>query len=705
MKSMILRQSTSETEMPFDRVAGFVALARIVQALVPDDQWDRDVWPVGDSFISKGTRRDNRVLAFYNCDATLTSRQEVIGGAPLAGSFKEFAKAYIRYMHSSSPVAFENTSKRLDALQFIEAGFRSLNLEPRIENLNVAVLNAAVVMARAGVGAARHYQFSIYIQQVHRFCLDRGFLAAPFQWLHGTRKPTDRSEQIGKEARKWRDKKLPSPQAYHALAHIYRLSETFIDRLYSSVTAIIVSVPIRIHEVLQLRNDCEVYGTVDNPETGESVEGYGIRVFPGKGNPHQVKWVPTQMVSLVQDAIARIRDMCAPARALAAWYEANPGQLWLPEHLEGYRDGGWIPIEHVPSLLYGQEVWQARSWIKSEGVQWRSSRPDGPVAEVLLSSLGDRLLSDLPKHFPRFNGNKDQKYSETLVLLFPNQAHAHRGTYFTLVEPVTIQSYAHWLSGHDGGKKPSVFQRWGFKEKDGSPIVISSHGFRHWLGTVAHLKGMSEIDIALWSGREIEQNKAYNHVTPEELLSQIRAALDDGNGIGPVFEAFRVTGVNAPVDYEEFAQAQVGAALLTELGICIHDYSLLPCQRHGDCLGCTENVLIKGDAAHRERIEKRLLLTVNQLDHAVLAMGANYFGADKWVQSHETSIARLRAMISVHDDPAVPDGTVVSLSGVSRDNELSMAMRDRESRDGNLAVEDLAHEDPASQILAGMWED
>lgn len=284
---------------PADRVREFIELARNrIDALIPSHDWSADIWSVGQHFLTKGQNRDNRVLAFYNSSATISNKQEV-EGKPLHPSFKEFAKAYMRYTHSASPVAFENMTKRLDALQFIEAAFRKLGLNPAIENLNVAVLNTAVEIAKAGVGSARHYQFAIYIQQVHRFCVDRKFLNGPFQWKHGVRKPKDKTEAIGKEAKEWREEKLPSPEAFHALAQIFRNAETFIDSLYSAVCAICISIPIRAHEVLQLRLDCEVNERASVPETGEEVGAYGIRVWPGKGNPPQVKWVPTQMASVV----------------------------------------------------------------------------------------------------------------------------------------------------------------------------------------------------------------------------------------------------------------------------------------------------------------------------------------------------------------------------------------------------------------------
>ncbi|UIJ81942.1 hypothetical protein [Rhizobium leguminosarum] len=705
MTGNVVKLIAEGIEYPSDRVQSFIALAKAIDVLIPHDLWPEDLWQVGASFVTKGQNRDNRALAFYNRDATLTNRQEVVGGAPLADGIKEFAKAYIRYQHSSSPVAFENTVKRLDALQFIEAAFRSLRTEPIIENLNVTVLNTAVAMAKDGVGAGRHYQFAIYIGQVHRFCMERKFLNAPFQWKHGVTKPKEKTEALGREAKEWREKKLPSPEAYRALAHIYRHSETFVDRLYSAISAIFVSIPIRVHEVLQLRLDCEVFEKVKDPDTGEMVDAYGIRAFPGKDNPPQVKWVPTQMASVVQEAVARIREMCSHARAVAAWYESHPGELWLPDSLEKYRASDWLPEAGIKELF--PAVGSITRFLDALVAEWRLG--GHKEKEARISSLAACHLAKLPHDFPYFNGEKEQRYSVTLIVLHGNQAHAQRGTYRTLVEQATVQSYDHWLSGHDGGKKPSVFDRWDFKESDGSPIQISSHGFRHWLNTVAQLKGMSDLDIAKWSGRKVEQNKAYNHVSSDEVLDQIRLALDDGKGTGPMFEAAKLTGIRRPVDQRDFLDAQIGSALITELGICVHDYSLLPCQTHGDCLDCSENVFIKGDLGHKERVGKRLALTEKQLADALLAMGDDFYGADKWVQAHQKSVEKLRRILAIHDDPSIPDGTIVNLAGGSKDNEVAMALRDRqfakEPHPTPIVASSPEEDAEDDGILAAMWED
>ncbi len=351
MSKSVVKLSSNQIVHPADRVREFIDLVRTkIDALIPHHAWGESVWSVGDSFFTKGANRDKRVLAFVNRNATISNRQEVVG-EELHPAIIDFAKGYCRYLHATSPVVFENTRRRLNAIQLIEAAFRRLGLRPAIEDLNVVVLNTAVELAREGVGEGRHYQFAMSIQQVHRFCFDRQFLNTPFQWKHGIRKPKDRTEELGQEAKKWREKKLPSPEAFHGLAHIYRNAETVVDKLFSAVCAICMAIPIRAHEVLQLRLDCEVTGKTRVPDSGDEIDTYGIRVWPGKGNPPQVKWVPTQMVGLVREAVCRLRDMCADARKTSRWYEDNPGRLWLPPALQRFRTTNKLPLIELWKIL------------------------------------------------------------------------------------------------------------------------------------------------------------------------------------------------------------------------------------------------------------------------------------------------------------------------------------------------------------------
>jgi hypothetical protein len=537
VSSAVVKFVPRGTVEPKSRLEDFIRLARHeLDALIPTESWDLPSWNVGGSFMTKGQNRENRYLHYYRAGSR-ANREGAVDGTVLDPRYVDFAKSYCRYMHATSPVQFDNLNKRLNALKFIEAAFRSLGLVPQIADCNPTLLNTAVALAKDGVMVERHHQFAVGIEQVHRFCSEHRFYNAPFQWRHSIKRPKDRMVALGDAARKWREDRLPSSESYSALAHVFRNAETFVDKLMSAVCAICCSVPIRAHEVLQLRENCEVRERTmlkriypDGVELEQEGEAYGIRVWPGKGNPPQVKWVPTVMVSVVQEAVRRLRDLCRPAREIAAWYEVHPDQLWLSPRMEHLRDADWISIADLGEIL-GLKRKSVTQWLTSNReVQQRSEeRGERSVCFVDMQRV---LLSLMPRSFPWFNGDESQPYSSTLVVVRRHEVHAMKRTFPCILGECGVQTFEHWLSGHDDGKKRSVFVRWGFTERGGSPIEITTHSFRHWLNTVAQLRGMGDLDIAKWSGRDLSQNQAYDHVTPEETLSQIRELLEENGGTG-----------------------------------------------------------------------------------------------------------------------------------------------------------------------------
>ncbi|RWM04337.1 MAG: hypothetical protein EOR68_03785 [Mesorhizobium sp.] len=685
MKSAVRKFVPRGAVDPTSRLDDLIRLARHeLGVLIRSEDWELPSWSVGGSFRTKGQNRRNRFLHFYQA-GSVAKKDGTVDGIVLDSRYIDFAKAYCRYTHATSPVQYENQFKRLKALQFIEGAFRSLGLAPHISDCNPTILNTAVTLAKQGVGAGRHYQLAMSIEQVHRFCDEHRFYNAPFQWRHAVRKPKDRTEELGEIAKEWREDRLPSPEAYSALAHVFRNATTFTDKLMSAVSAICSSIPIRAHEVLQLRDDCEVWQKPsesrpkpDSELREELDEVYGIRVWPGKGNLPQVKPVVTVMVPVVQEAVQRLRDLCRPGREIAAWCEAHPGQLWLPPELEHLRETELI-THHDLGLILGLD---SRSSVN----QWLNGNRDVQQVtdgygrrRVRFADVQRVLLDSMPSDFPWFNGDRRQPYSSTLIVVRRNEVHATRATCPCMVGACTVQTFEHWLSGHDDGKKPSVFARWGFTERDGSPIEITTHSFRHWLNTVAQFRGMSDLDIAKWSGREPSQNQAYNHVTPEETLSQIRELLEENGGKGPLFEAANSERINRPISRQAFLDAQIGSAHMTDFGTCIHDYSLLPCQMYGDCLGCSENVFVKGDSKHRKKIEEGLELAEKQLEQSRQAEVEEIYGADRWTQHHVKRIEKMRAILAIHRDDSIPDGTVINLEALSQDNEILMALRDRDA--------------------------
>lgn len=128
----------------------------------------------------------------------------------------------------------------------------------------------------------------------------------------------------------------------------------------------------------------------------------------------------------------------------------------------------------------------------------------------------------------------------------------------------------------------SIFTRFGFTEPDGSHMALQATQFRHYLNTLAQAGGLSQLDIAKWSGRKDvlgTQNEAYDHVTPGQMLQKIRDAVGGD-------QMFRATGLKLPKKVlirrdELYRAGRADPRATTDLGYCVHDYGITLPIAHG----------------------------------------------------------------------------------------------------------------------------
>lgn len=217
-----------------------------------------------------------------------------------------------------------------------------------------------------------------------------------------------------------------------------------------------------------------------------------------------------------------------------------------------------------------------------------------------------------------------------------------------------------FISGQEG--RPAVFERFGATEPDGKPIRMRSHQFRHWLNTLAQEGGMSQELVARWSGRkDPQQNAVYDHVSGAKLSEKVRALAEAGEVVGQIA---RVRESLPLADREAFMKAQVPTSHVTEIGICIHDWSLVPCAIHGQCADCAEHLIDKGNEKQRVEAERQAAAVEALFQQASEEDTAGTYGASRWADAHRRRLAGLKGVLAVHADPTIADGTLVHL-GVS----------------------------------------
>jgi len=224
------------------------------------------------------------------------------------------------------------------------------------------------------------------------------------------------------------------------------------------------------------------------------------------------------------------------------------------------------------------------------------------------------------------------------------------------------------------GKILSIFERFGYTEKNANPIKITSHQFRHYLNTLAQKGGLSQLDIAKWSGRlDIDQNQAYDHITADEMLEMVRESIGDADTMhGPLANIDEIKK-KVVISRDEFSRLLVRTAHPTEYGICFHDYTMMPCTLHRDCMNCTEHICMKGDTERTERIIQLRDTTKMLLERAKSAHDEGTFGTNRWVENHTNALDILENTCSILNNSKIPEGTFIQLSNLHVQSPIEQA--------------------------------
>lgn len=353
-----------------------------------------------------------------------------------------------------------------------------------------------------------------------------------------------------------------------------------------------------------------------------------------------------------------------------------PGKLYLPKHMETFR-GKRLTMKEIYELLYDAPASDDKSrgviglqFCRRHNIELRHiGSGGGYYAEF--ADVESTVLKKLPRGFPIFNAEIGLKYSDALCVIRRNSLSTTKAPFRSVIEPLEHGHIYCRLGSHSIYGVASIFDRHGFTEPDGSHIRVATHQFRHYLNTLAQAGGLSQLDIAKWSGRkDIRQNDVYDHLSAKEMLSQIQAAVGEHHMMfGPL--------ANLPktvlIPRDEFARLKVPTAHTTEFGYCIHDFTMSPCQQFRDCLNCEEQVCIKGDIERTARLKQRLAETKHLLDLSKAGLEAEEYGASRWVEHHRSTLTRLNQLCEILDDPIVPLGSFVQLASPNAPSGIAQA--------------------------------
>lgn len=585
----------------------------------------------------------------------------------LCEPFLQFAKAYFRYIQGRNP---SQHYVQLRALKCLERALVNSGRTTAIDNVDIGVFDAAADIARASYSAGTGYHSGRELEAIAKFITEKNLVSTRMDWKNPIGRPTD-TIRTGRKAKELREKKLPETDALYALADIFaKNSNVSRDVFTTSVAAMLLCAPSRISEVLSLPLDCEVQ---DKKEDGVSVSGW--RFQPGKGGTPLIKWIPEAMETLAKEAILRIKELTTEARAVALWYEKESNGFYRHKGCPDVPENEPLTIVQAAAAL-GIDREHPSSCADALGKYGLSAINGGNT----LADLNQWLRARLPDGFPWFDRARGIRFSQALFCMLRHQLRDDFSTSPVLLWKPTANTFNEDLCGKEkvpGKLTLSIFDRHGFNDGRENALKVTSHAFRHLINTMSQRGGMSQSEIARWSGRiDVKQNRVYDHMSEFELVEMLRK--HDTSLVMPshLTEMAEQVTKRLPMTTQEFNSLVIPTAHITEYGFCIHDYVMSPCQRFRDCLNCSEQVCIKGDR-RIERIKERRLQVKSLREDAESEIADGTAGADRWYEIQVLTEKRLNSLVEIFDDPTVENGTIIQLNN---DNEFSPLLRVLESK-------------------------
>lgn len=573
---------------------------------------------------------------------------------PISAPFLEFAKAYIKNSFTDRPVS--NLQRHLEAIRVLEEALILATDKADILLLDGTVLERLdEVFYRQLSDATARNKTGYQMELILNFCRDHFITPNLPEWSNPYEKSKDLTITLDEKGKEHRSDKLPTTEEMLLVAEVFsKAPELGIEAEYfTAIYALLMTAPSRGSEQTVLPVDCLVW---EEDRAGD--KKLGIRWVPAKKGKAGIKWVPTVMQDTVLEAVARLKRIGEPSRKAAKFAEESPDQFMV--HAGCITPKGFSVDMPLSVEQFNAALSTKLTKFTSVSVKWLKQLLAENDGVITYRTLGSHEHKKYIKKFPMWpyaDKDKHVKVSEALLLHRENEFHADfnsRG--FSFCIPTINHINDRFVQKEAKGDR-TLWVKYGFGLKSGEPIELTTHRARHWLSTMAESGGMDELTLANWAGRaKVGDNKKYDHRTEDEKSGEVADLMISENA--GVLEKIKN---RIPVTFIDIGKNLEGSAIVTELGVCEHDYAMSPCQRSGDCETCKELVCIKGFSDSLELLKNREKEVKSQLDKAMVDHEMGTFGADRWVSNHGWRLTHLRTKIRILEDESTPDGIAVRI--------------------------------------------
>lgn len=472
----------------------FVVKAKDLAANQLHFDWDNVSWGRGVTFYKYSNR---------NCKKENKRN--------LSSEFCEFVKAYVYSFHLNN---FSKAQEVIKAFRLIEIALLKFSDNADITKLNHAILDEAILEAYQLFIPATVQRIYKEIKVINDFLCKKEIVSVHVKtWCFKLEKDNNSDAKQNQSAGDDKNSKLPDLRVIEFIGRVFRSEKKSPrDVFTTSIFALLLCAPSRISEVMNLNEDCLIT-IVDS----SGVERHGLRFFAAKGFGYSIKWIPDSMVSVVLEAISRLKALGVNANTISVII--SNGEVDLYKKLNKKPFDSMI-ITDLKKLGFDYKLIN----LSKECTAFINKLDKGEVSVKFFWNYINK--KDVKKDF---SGMTNSHYAKgKLVALNYNQLNAVKGDdIFTSIKGTKNFIKNEFLSTvKERNGYLNIFERHKIKGRSEELLTFNSHQLRHLINTLAQRTKLSEIEIAFWSGRKnINHNNNYNHITDDEMIAMSRKLL------------------------------------------------------------------------------------------------------------------------------------------------------------------------------------
>lgn len=580
--------------------------------------WDDSEWQVNAGRLVKLTGKNTKSASFG------FSLSPKLGSEPLVGCWELVAKALfvlrLHRKHQSTP----NQRSFITAVGYVSFAAKQLGQE--LVGLTPEALNNACGLISKHYSDTTAYNLHKHVAEFAAHCDSNGLCRVFLQYKYAKMKrPASTGGMNHKrlddpEVLETKSDKLVAPAVFRVIGELYlKVPKDHKYRFYILMLTLLACTGRRFSEISLLLNQ-----QLSLDEDGNA----HIEYFPRKASrgdvftPKRRLYLPSEVSSIVGDVLIEIAEITVKARATAEEMQKTGG----PDlrFLDSISEDKKLHAADLTELGISHTLLGTTGWLRKKNLAWPDNsaltkqgiKPANPIFYTYKSGLVEYCFRDFSEaYLSALHTDQFGKEYYLKDLLF--------------IRPLGLSSgsYAHWLATSCSQSMFTTFLRYfpAFTAEYASSSIevdFTSHHFRHTLNTLLDEGGLSDLLQTEWFGRtNLRDTKAYQHTSREKRALMLREDIKKGLVGGQLAEQIKVV----PVEVQDaILKARIQAVHDVGTGICIHNFSQTPCERHLQCSAdCKDYVWAKDDKSRLEEQKRQYALTALARKNAEKQMSSN----------------------------------------------------------------------------------